>query len=385
MNNKIAVLTVLAVLCGGVASRADFKYTESSKVTGGMMTGMMKLAGAFSKQAGEPIVTTHYVKGNRMKTEHSTGEADVIDLDGRRVIHIDTQKRTYSVMTFEQMKAALEKTQETLKEKGVKMVPKFEVTPTNNTKVILGQTTREVKVKIDMQMEAQESQPQGPAQNVAVALTADMWIAPTVKGYDEVRQFQERMAKELNWAPGAAFGGDPKMAEAMLELRRHAATLNGIPLLQLASMGMAGMPPGMGATGTSAQREKTKGTQSAESVTPEVTPSKDETPEVAAQKVVNPRDALKKGLGGVFGGFGRKEKKQEQPAPEPTPQAQSSAREPSAAEPGPAGPGGSGSMMEITTEVTAFSTDPLDSSVFDVPAGYKQVQADAEKVLSGRR
>jgi hypothetical protein len=34
-------------------------------------------------------------------------------------------------------------------------------------------------------------------------------------------------------------------------------------------------------------------------------------------------------------------------------------------------------MMDMTIEVTSYSKDSLDASLFDVPAGYAQVQADA--------
>lgn len=40
--------------------------------------------------------------------------------------------------------------------------------------------------------------------------------------------------------------------------------------------------------------------------------------------------------------------------------------------------------MEITSQVTAFSDSSLDGSLFDVPAGYMQVQEDPSLVLGGR-
>ena len=35
-------------------------------------------------------------------------------------------------------------------------------------------------------------------------VTTDMWLAPSVPGYEEVRQFQERMGKKLGSAMGGA-------------------------------------------------------------------------------------------------------------------------------------------------------------------------------------
>ena len=45
---------------------ADFSYEQTSKITGGAIAGMMKVVGAFSRQAREPIRSTVAVKGDRM-------------------------------------------------------------------------------------------------------------------------------------------------------------------------------------------------------------------------------------------------------------------------------------------------------------------------------
>ncbi len=35
--------------------------------------------------------------------------------------------------------------------------------------------------------------------------------------------------------------------------------------------------------------------------------------------------------------------------------------------------------MEITSRVTSYSTDPVDSSLFEIPAGYTQVPSNLER------
>jgi len=350
MNKKTFVLMIAAFVCGSGIVRADFKYTESSKITGGMAASMMKIAGAFSKQAREPIVTTHYVKGNKMRTDRAGGETEILDVAGRRMIHIDSQKKTYSIVSFDEIRAAMEKAQQQLQEKGAKLTPKAEVTPTGNTRTILGQPTREVKVKLEMEMKGQDPQT-GKEANVTMIVTSNMWIAPSVAGYGEFRRFYESMGKELSWQPRAAFGGDPQMAQAMAELQKNAAALEGMPLLQYATIGMPGVAGPAGGAG-------------------EAAPAQPET--ITEEQVSSPGGAIKKGLGGLLGGFGRKKKQQEQ-QPQP------------AAAPSPAAQPGVASLAEVTTEVTAFSSDPLDSSLFEVPAGYKQVPSDVEKLLKGAR
>src|SRR4051812_48964756 len=114
MVNKLGVFCVAA--CLPVSLLADFSYQTSTKMTGGAMMGMMKVAGVFSKQAGEPIQSTVSVKGNKMV--HATKERlDVIDLDSETITNIDLQKKTYSVMTFAEMAQAMENAVKQMNEK----------------------------------------------------------------------------------------------------------------------------------------------------------------------------------------------------------------------------------------------------------------------------
>src|ERR1043166_3062351 len=85
------VTATAAIALAACPLLADFSYQESSKITGGMMAGFMKVAGAFSKQAREPIQSTVAVKGNRMAHRSAT-HASIIDLDSRTITDIDLQK-----------------------------------------------------------------------------------------------------------------------------------------------------------------------------------------------------------------------------------------------------------------------------------------------------
>src|ERR1039457_3702408 len=97
-------------------ARADFKYTETSQMTGGSMLAMMKFASKFArgdakkqeKDMLKPTSTTHYVKGDRLRTDNEDGTSQIIDVGGRRVIFIDNNNKTYAVATFDQIKAAME-------------------------------------------------------------------------------------------------------------------------------------------------------------------------------------------------------------------------------------------------------------------------------------
>jgi hypothetical protein len=316
---------------------ADFQYTETSKITGGSMSGAMKFVGVFSKdakQATQGTTSTISFKGNKMRREDSLGQIEIIDLDARKIIQIDTRKKTYSEMTFDEMRAQMEEARKKAAEQqakrnkeqssNIKITPKIQITPGTDTKKLLDYTAKEMKVRVDMEMQSDDPKAAGQTANMWV--NSDAWVAP-VKGYDEVKHFYQRMAKELDWVPGAVFGGNPQIAPAMVEYRKSAANLNGMPLLSMVSVGLAGQP----------------GTQ--------------QTAQEQPRQSSNP---LTHGIGGLFG----KKKKKDDDAQQGDQSGSSST------------PSGTpGALIDTTTEVTSTSISTVDASLFQVPAGYKQIQA----------
>jgi hypothetical protein len=318
---------------------ADFQYTENSKITGGAAAGAMKFAGVFSKnarQATQGTVSTISFKGGKMRRDDSSGMVEIIDLEARQITRIDTNKKTYSVMTFDEMRAQMEEARKKAaeqqakhnKDKGqVKIIPKVKITPGTDTKKLLDYTAKETKLRVDMEMQSDDPKAQGQSANMWV--DSNSWVAP-VRGYDEVKRFYVRMAKELDWLPGAALGANVQIAPAMVEYRKSAVALNGMPLLSMVSVGMAGQPGQANNSQASGDDQK--------------------------QSSSNP---LAKGLGGIFG---KKKKKDD------------AAQDDSSGSSNAAPTGTPGSLMDTTVEVTSISTATVDASLFKIPEGYKQVQ-----------
>jgi hypothetical protein len=373
MNRLRAVAALPVILSAAAMCRADFKYSQTSQITGGAMLGMMKFAGHFSKDTKDvtaPQQSTIYVKGNRMRRDEATGKFQIIDLDGRRIIEVDPQQHAYSVVTFDQMRQAMEqaKAQAQAENKNknqnanVTVTPKIETTATGNSKTILGEPAKEVKMKMTMEM--QSSDPRSQGQTASFWFNSDQWMA-RIPGSDELRQFHARMAKELDWMPGAMFGGtgmQMNMRPAMTEFQKHTAEMEGLPLLQYTSLGMGGAVPEGSASGAQTPPPSSQSSDSSASSSSDAT-----------------AQALGHVLGG-FGGFGHKKKKQQDDSA-----ANANSGQPAA--PPPAGASTPGSMMDITVEVTSFSSGSLDATLFDVPTGYNQVQGDASQMLgtSSRR
>jgi hypothetical protein len=347
MKTTRAALALAALTCiPALTLRADFSYEQSSKITGGMMASMMKVAGVFSKSAREPIRTTVVVKGDRMATL-TTDSASIIDLSKETITEVNFKQKQFSVITFAEMARYLElMAQKTAKETGGKADVQFKasVKETGKTQTLSGLGTREVILTLIMESQDKESGQKG-----SMNVTADMWLAKDVPGYGEVRAFQQKMAQKLAWMPGSnAFAqGRGDLAKGFGDLQKEAAKLDGVPVLQTIAMGGAGAPgqPGQPAAGQTSQPKQ-------ESEPASITGS------------------LGKRLGGL-GGFGRKKKEE--------PKQEEAQQQPAAASSAPSG--GSASLMEMTTELTNFSAASVDGSKLEVPAGFKKVENEMQKAL----
>jgi hypothetical protein len=313
---------------------ADFTYQETSTVTGGVMAGMMRLAGVFSKSAREPIQSTVSVKGERMMHRSNT-HMSIIDLGSQTITSIDMQKKQYSVMTFDEMKQMIEQMSQKMKQndKG-EMTFKVSASATGKNKQVGGFDAREMILTMEMEAKDKESGQKG-----GMTVITDMWIAPGVSGYQEVRDFHKRMAEKINWTPGGnMFMQNPQVSEGMAEVYKEVAKVDGVPVMQTITMGAPGsVAPADGSASAAPQQQP------------------------AAE-----RPSIGSALGGALGGrFGRKKTAADQPAAPANSQ----------------GSGGqaSGSLLEMTTELSGFSSNPVDAGQFDVPAGFKKVEPEWKK------
>jgi hypothetical protein len=334
MGKRSIQLGFLAVFAAA-SLYADFSYEQTSKMTGGMLMGAMKVVGVFSKQATQPIKTSVLVRGDQMATV-SADSAQVTDLVKETITEINFKNKTYSVITFAQMAQAMEQMSKKAAEaQGGKADVQFKasIKETGKTQQLAGLATREVILTLEMQGTDKESGSSG-----ALTVTSDMWLARDVPGYAEVRAFHQRMAQKVAWAPGSgAFTqGRSDMAKAYADLYKESAKLDGVPVMTVVSMG-----------GSQAEGQ----------------PGQAQQPPAQKQEQPSIGGALGRlsGLGGLGRSKKKEEPKQEQPAAQPS--------------------SAPGVLMEMTTEMSGFSSGPVDSSKFQAPAGFKQVESEMLKGL----
>jgi hypothetical protein len=171
-----------------------------------------------------------------------------------------------------------------------------------------------------------------------------------VPGYDEVREFHRKLGEKIGYAFGSGMSQlamtRPETLQGFAEAAKEINKAEGVPVQSTMKMGGQGAP---GAPGADA------------SASPQSSPSQQQQQTGAAAAAA----AL-----GRLGGFGRKKNNdQQQPA--------------SAGDQQP-GAAGSGSLVETTTELTSFSSAPVDAAKLEVPAGFKQVPPEALQQRRGR-
>src|SRR5262249_16395615 len=244
---RISTMLLVCFVFGASTLRAEFSYTRTTRVTGGPLLNMSRFipGGGGIK---EPQTHTVAVKGGKMVT-YDKDSATIIDADAETMTQIDFKKKQYAVITFAEMKQAmdamrqqLEQMQAQLRDAQGQAAPavnpldsfKISVKETGQAKQISGLDTKEYILTMEIAAPAGS-----PAANVAGGKTTmDSWLTPKLPGYEEVMQFGTKLAAKMSdfmpTNPLGMYRADiAKSVSAMAEEMRK---MNGIPVYQTLTM-----------------------------------------------------------------------------------------------------------------------------------------------------
>jgi len=414
MNTRKVAALGLMLLINRMAL-ADASYQETQQITGGTLVDTLKSQGAFLgntvKKLFAPTNTIMMVHGNQKATV-TKESTEIIDLDKEEIIRIDNEKKTYTVMTFAQMRQGLanagkqmqqmqDKNAEQMKQlkasqpqTDLKMSFDVKVNNTGVTKMVNGQMAQEQVVVMSMKFTdpnaaATAAATPAPAagdssaqtvQSMAYTVTTDAWIAPDPPELQEFKDFDMRWGKKMmegvdmsafmesmkqgrassNMAMGQLFGNQPGAAEAFQKMGEEMAKVKGVHVLEVTSMGGSGTGVAAPPAGSAPAPAPSGGNVAGQVAT-----------DTATQTAAGESSKL-----GVFGSalsnsaLGAFRRKKAAPAPAPPPAA------------APAGTTQTTSvvMMEMTKQQTNFSREPIPGSAFAIPAGFKQVQSPMERM-----
>lgn len=291
---------LFAAVCSmGLTARADFSYTTTSKPTGGTMAAMAGGAGQTSKM---------YFKGQRMKTD--TGDAaTIIDFGAGTLTNVNHRTKTVSVRKLSELGAAAPSNASV----------KIDVKETGQQKSVSGYNAKELLITMDMDM----------PQMGKMQMEVDLWLSSDVPGAGELREFYRKNMELMPWASMA--GPNPQMQQAISQIQRKVAEMNGVQVESVMKMKPAG------GAGAPTMPQMTAAQQA------QMQAAMDRMKQIQQQGGPG-ADALAQAMGRM-GSMGR----------------------------GPA-PGASNSMMEITTEASGFSTASIPDSVFAIPADYQRTE-----------
>jgi hypothetical protein len=189
-------------------------------------------------------------------------------------------------------------------------------------------------------------------QTGSLAFTNDMWLAPEIPGYDEVKEFYRKFAVKMGTVFNSAI--NPAMlaqyqgaGKGMADMAEEMSKLKGTPVLQVMRMGMTTDGAPLPAASEAPLPSPPAGP---------VMPSAGDVAKQSASSAINSK------LGSFgLGGFGKK--KADPPPPDPAPAA--------------AQPQTSSVLMETNTQMGNFSRTVSDVS-FAIPAGFELVQMKGE-------
>ena len=329
---RIMFLAATGVLAGlSLNLRAEVKTEEKSQVKfEGVMGKMMGIFGG--KAAKEGVVSKVAVKGNRkMTVDDYAGQ--IIDLEEEKVYTLDMRKKSYEVVTFEEMRRRLEEAQEKARE-AVKADESgqqpgerelefdFSLKESGQKKNINGFECREVVMTVTAHEKGKTLEQGG-----GMVMTSNIWLGPKIQAMKEIEDFDQRYRKALQGPfeigagaeqMAAALAMYPAMKEMIGKMQTEQVNMDGTPVLTVTTMEMV---------------------KSQEQVAQDEQEQKEEQPDITS-------------LGGLGGFLGKKalgkKKQQEQP--------QSANRV---------------SVMTMNHELLSVSNDvaPADLAV---PAGFKE-------------
>jgi len=223
----------VAALGGALSLRADVTYIDKVHYNGGTMIDMAKKMasspmGARMGQSFQDRTYTVYVKGNKMARVSET-TTTIMDYDAGSMTNIDHARKTYSVITFDQIKQMQERMQQMTHSQGEFDV---NVSKTGKTKMIDGQTASETIITATSKAGA------------TAKFKSDVWTVSSVPGADELHAFHLKAAT----ANADAFGGAGMMGgagQAMAAAGREALRLGTVPVeTETQIFGVAAMPMG---------------------------------------------------------------------------------------------------------------------------------------------
>lgn len=343
-HSRIALaLAACLAVASTQALRADVRSDQKTKFQ--LAGALGKVVNFFGgKAARDGVTSTVALKGDRMMTTTGDSGGQIIDLAEEKVYNLDLKKKSYTVVTFAQLRQQMEDARKRAQEEAAKnpeadkpaqrdpnakeVEVDFDVKNTGEKKDINGFATTQSIMTITVREKGKTLQQGG-----GMVLTSDIWLTPSIPAMKEVADFHLKYAQKL-YGPmiegaspqdmASAMAMYPQMKPALERMATEGRKLQGTAILTTTTIDAVQSAEQMAASQSSAGDAKSSGGSAPTSV------------------------------GGLIGGFGRRmaKKKEDEPAVA-------------------AGPKDRATVLTTTNETLKLSTTVADAEVA-VPAGFKE-------------
>jgi len=315
----------------------DVQYETVTKIDlPGALGTMMRAAARLGGGSMETVETT-YIKGNRMRTDVDASST-ILDLDGRRMILLDHQARTYRTIGFDAAAAHAEQAAQDIRDArdgrtvtgsddaSGQVSFRFAVDRANERKQIAGYNAERFFITMEAEGEFVPEDGAEREETGTLVVLTDLWSSTDVPVLGARGAFDDASAREyaeagssLAEALAAAFAEDPSLQVAFEQSAAEASKIEGMPVRTV--MTFVGVAPGH-------RFDRSLVTQPRQ--------------ESGARRALGRLGARAAAAAGQAG---------TQDAAEPTQSV----------------------LITMTSEVRNVSTRTLDPSLFEVPEGYRQL------------
>jgi hypothetical protein len=194
---------------------ADVTYNQTVKFTGGSILEMMqrmasnpimgRLGGGNLKNAFQDQTYTVYVRGNKMARIGAINSM-IYDLDAGTITTINSEKQTYTVLTFDEMRQRMDEAQRRMNRgQGGDLNFDVKVEKTGQTRNIEGQDASEILITMTAKSAGSNGQ---------MVVKDHAWLVPPTPATLEIQDFYKRLSAKYAYAMagfvpslGAANGG----------------------------------------------------------------------------------------------------------------------------------------------------------------------------------
>jgi hypothetical protein len=261
MRSRTYTLAIVAAAVVATTSPlgADVQTQEKTHVQfSGPLGRMVNMFGG--KAAKQGVVQTVAVKGDRMMTTNDK-TAELIDMAEEKVYHIDLDGKSYTVMTFAELRQKMQEAQEKAKEHMAeakehqekekptepqkKMAIEVSTKETGQTKTVNGFDCKEVVTVVTMHEDGKTLEQSG-----GMVMTNDAWVTTPIPAMKEVTAFRRRYFEKLSGMDPAAAAEQmaqalamyPQLKEMMGRTRVEGAKVDGTPISTLMTVDTVASP-----------------------------------------------------------------------------------------------------------------------------------------------